>query len=217
MAAHFSPDTRAPKPEVLIGPWRVEERIGSGNNGVVFRAVHARQPGAGSYALKLARGPDDERFLREAQLLARIHHPAVPRYEGSGFWKGPGGKYYPYLVMQWAEGLRLYDWAELNGLTLRQALRLLAQVARALEATHVYGVHRDVKGDNVLVSPEGRVTLVDFGCCWYPDARPLTDSIIHRGPRSTAARSCCASGTATAAMRRPITSISRPMMCMRWE
>jgi hypothetical protein len=181
MTAYLPPDPPVPEPESLIGPWRVKDCVGGGSNGVVFRAVHSKRPEAGNFAFKLAMAPDDERFLREAQLLARIHHPSVPRYEGSGFWKSSGGEHYPYLVMQWVEGVRLYEWAAQHGLTLRQAAKLLAQMARALEATHEYGVHRDVKGDNVLVSPEGRLTLVDFGCCWYPDSRPLTDSPIPPG------------------------------------
>jgi serine/threonine protein kinase len=114
-------------------------------------------------------------------LLARIHHPCVPRYEGHGYWKSPGGAVYPYLVMGWVEGVPLYDWVAVHGLTLRQAMVLLAQVARALEATHEHGLHRDVKGDNVLVSPEGRVVLVDYGCCWFPYAQPLTDPPIPPG------------------------------------
>jgi serine/threonine protein kinase len=177
----FSPGPQVAERDTLIGPWRVLDQVGSGGNGMVFRAVHAYRPEAGLYAFKLAMEPEDDRFEREAQLLARIRHPSVPRYEGSGFWISPVGQVHPYVVMQWAEGLPLYDWGARYGLTLRQAMRLLAQLARALEATHVYGVHRDVKGDNVLVSPQGHVMLVDYGCCWYSDARPITDTPIPPG------------------------------------
>jgi serine/threonine protein kinase len=76
--------------------------------------------------------------------------------------------------MQWVEGMSLYAWAAEHGLTLRQAIEQLAQVARALEATHRYGVHRDVKGGNVRVSAQGHAVLLDFGSCWYPGASPLT-------------------------------------------
>jgi serine/threonine protein kinase len=152
----------------------VRERIGSGSHGVVFHAVSADRPESGSYALKLALEPGDARFEREAQLLSRLSHPSVPRLEGSGSWKSPRGETYPYVVMQWVEGLSLYEWAAKYGLTLRQAIEQLAQVARALEATHRHGVHRDVKGGNVRVSAQGHAVLLDFGSCWYPGASPLT-------------------------------------------
>jgi serine/threonine protein kinase len=153
----------------------VGKNIGSGSHGTVFRVVHKDRPEAGSYALKVARKPNDERFEREAWLLSRIRHPSVPRLEDSGTWKGPDGEDYPYVVMQWVEGLGLYAWALEHGLTLRQAIRLLARVARALQATHQHGVHRDVKGGNIRVSDEGHAVLLDFGSCWYPQAGPLTD------------------------------------------
>jgi serine/threonine protein kinase len=83
--------------------------------------------------------------------------------------------------MQWVEGLPLYDWALQRRLSAFQVFRLLGQVARALEATHRHGMHRDVKGDNILVNSEGNAVLLDYGCCWYPGARPLTDSAVPPG------------------------------------
>jgi hypothetical protein len=78
--------------------------------------------------------------------------------------------------MQWVEGVPLYDWATPRNPTSRQVLWVLAQVARALEATEaVGGMHRDVKGDNVLVRPaDGRAFLTDFGAGVYRGAATLT-------------------------------------------
>jgi serine/threonine protein kinase len=179
--APLPPDSRIPEEGSRVGPWLVQERVGGGTHGVVFRAVHADRPEGPSYALKVARQPEDARFEREATLLSRVRHPAVPRFEDQGVWTSPRGRHHPYFVMQWVEGVSLYKWAETRGVTLRQAIWQLAQVARALEATHEHGVHRDVKGDNVWVDGDGGVVLLDFGSCWYQGARPLTDGAMPPG------------------------------------
>ena len=172
--APLSLDSHFPQPGSRIGSWLLGERIGKGSHGVVFRAVNANRPEAGSFALKLALEAGDPRFEREAQMLTRVRHPCVPRLEARGLWLSPEDEAHPYLVMQRAEGLSLYAWAAEHELTVRQAIGQLAQVARALEATHEHGVHRDVKGGNIRVSPAGHTMLLDFGSCSYPDASPLT-------------------------------------------
>ncbi len=162
-------------PGTMVGPWRVLGLCGQGTYGAVYRAVRADREDSDPVALKLALYLQDPRFEREAELLTRVQHPSVPRLYDRGQWQQPGGNLYPYLVMEWVEGLPLYEWARRHDASSLQVLRILAQLARALEATHAAGVHRDVKGDNVLVRlADQRAFLTDFGAGSYLGARPLT-------------------------------------------
>ncbi|MCP3139439.1 serine/threonine protein kinase [Pyxidicoccus xibeiensis] len=172
-------------PGTRIGPWCLLEQCGRGAYGVVYRAE--RVDGTpGVVALKLALRPGDARFVREAELLRRLRHPAVPRLLDHGDWQPREGVSYAWLVMEWVEGPSLYAWAQAWRPSSRQVLRLLAQLARALEATHAAGgLHRDVKGDNIRVrSTDAQPFLLDFGSGHHLGAATLT---LHPFPPGTPA------------------------------
>ncbi len=168
-------------PGTLVGPWRLLVHLDDGGFGDVYKAELASHPGSEPFALKLARFQSDKRFEREALILSRLHHPNVPRYKDHGLYSDSLGRQFPYIVMQFVHGLTLYAWARQRRLSSRQVLALVAQVARALEATHPHGLHRDVKGHNVLVDSLGHAMLVDFGACWMPEAHSVTDSVVPPG------------------------------------
>jgi serine/threonine protein kinase len=168
----------------LVGPWRVEGYAGRGTYGVVYRARRAGHPGSPPVALKLAVFPYDPRFVREVELLSRIHHPSVPQLLDRGWWTSDAGWGHPYLVMEWIRGLPLYEWAQMTQPTARQVLQGVAQIAWALEVLHrADGLHRDVRGGNILVEPEGRAVLMDFGAGTWKGASPLTESLMPPGTR----------------------------------
>ncbi|WP_343073585.1 serine/threonine-protein kinase [Pyxidicoccus fallax] len=156
---------------------------GRGAYGAVYRAMGVEPHAEGLVALKLALHPRDARFAREAELLSRLRHPGIPRLRDAGEWLAPSGAPHPYLAMEFVEGEPLYAWARRQPLSSRRLLQLLASLARVLEATHAAGgVHRDVKGDNVLVrSEDAQPVLIDFGAGHHVGASTLTGPLLPPG------------------------------------
>ena len=99
-----------------------------------------------------------ERFMREYKLIAGIENEHVCRIYDQGF----SGEH-PYIAMEFLPSGTLAGRIR-EGLTSRQSLRLLSQIARALDAIHSQGiVHRDLKPANILFRADGRPVIVDFG------------------------------------------------------
>ena len=170
-------------PGTQVGHWRVLEWAGRGVHGAVYRAVRVGQEHSLPVALKLALHPRDPRFAREVELLSRSHHPHLPRLIEHGEWQHPDGTVHPFIIMEWVDGVPLYEWARLYHPTAPQMLRLLAQLALALQYLHAQGaVHRDVKGDNSLVRrSDSRLFLTDLGSSIFPGADPFTPPPVPPG------------------------------------
>jgi serine/threonine-protein kinase len=157
-----------------VGRWQVVRKLGQGGFGTVYAVREAHAPRGPVYALKLAQRPEDAGFGREAEALRRVHHPGVVRLVEEGRWE-VGAAGHPYLVLEYVRGEDLYRWAHLRNPTARQVAVLLVQVAEVLSAAHAKGVlHRDFKGGNVVVRPDGRLVVLDWGAGVYPEAAPLT-------------------------------------------
>ncbi len=179
-------------PGTVVGAWRVQAWAGHGAYGTVYRAVPWRNEHSSPVALKLALHPDDPRFAREVVLLSRSEHPSIPRLVDHGSWQAASGTRHPFLVMEWVDGSSLYEQARLHPPAATRVLCWLAQLAQALAALHSQGaVHRDLKGDNVLVRrSDDRAMLMDFGTGLYPGAAALTPAMgfpgtpLYRSPES---------------------------------
>ncbi|TQM78341.1 serine/threonine-protein kinase [Saccharothrix saharensis] len=146
-----------------FGPYRVGELLGRGGMGDVHRAydtVHDRV--VALKRLSAVHNDDEEfraRFRRESRIAARLREPHVIPIHAYGAIDGQ-----LYLDMRLVEGRDLAAVVEGGPLDPARAVRLIAQVAGALDAAHADGlVHRDVKPSNILVTPDDFVYLVDFG------------------------------------------------------
>jgi CHASE2 domain-containing sensor protein/tRNA A-37 threonylcarbamoyl transferase component Bud32 len=155
---------------VLDGKYRLEERLGEGATGVVYRALHLGLKK--TFAVKVlktgARDPLSlARFQREAEALGQLRHPHVVEVTDFGIDDAAGGV--PYLVMELLDGITLADVCRKQGpLLLERALPLLEAVAAAVDTAHAQGIlHRDLKPGNVLLCRTGEgeplVKVLDFG------------------------------------------------------
>ncbi|MCO5169936.1 MAG: protein kinase [Planctomycetes bacterium] len=149
----------------VIGGCRILAKLGEGGMGAVYLARHemlGKDVVVKVLKPELARQPRRvERFLLEARAAARVEHDNVVRVHDVG--TTDDGLH--YIVMQRVEGTDLERRIRERGPhDPDEATRLVLAVARALEALHAAGlVHRDVKAENVVVTPSGEVKLIDFG------------------------------------------------------
>ncbi len=148
-----------------LGAYTLVRPLGAGGMGSVWLARRSDGRFDGEVALKLlnlallARGGAG-RFAREAQALARLDHPNIARLLDAGV--SAAGQ--PYLVLERIDGTPITRWCDERTFGVEARLALMLEVLAAVEHAHQRLVlHRDLKPDNILVTPEGRVKLLDFG------------------------------------------------------
>ena len=160
---------------LLNGRFRLEEQIGSGGMSTVYRAFDEVLERSVAIKVMHASIAEDgiqlERFRREARTAAKMSHPHVVTVIDAGEDEG-----HPFIVLEYVEGETLKDRIRRNGpLPVPEAVAYAIEIGRALQAAHGERlVHRDVKPQNVLLDPEGRAKVTDFGISRSLDAEGLT-------------------------------------------
>jgi serine/threonine protein kinase len=169
---------------VLQNRYRIASPLGQGGMGAVYRAWDMRlnipvavkemvpQPGIDPHTLAQLR----QQFYQEAQVLARLNHPNLVRV--TDYFEEGGNA---YLVMDFVEGQSLADLIAARGpLPEAQVLDWARQLLDALAYCHAQGVvHRDIKPQNIIIRPDGRPVLVDFGLVKLWDPRdPRTRTVV---------------------------------------
>src|ERR1700733_6214368 len=146
-----------------LGQYEILSPLGAGSMGEVYRARDARL--GREVAIKVlpelvSLDPDRlQRFEVEARAAAALNHPNILAVYQMGNYAGV-----PYLVTELLEGRTLTETLRRGPLPLRKAIDFGIQIARGLAAAHEKGiVHRDLKPDNLFVTKDGRVKILDFG------------------------------------------------------
>jgi eukaryotic-like serine/threonine-protein kinase len=177
-----------------LGPYEITGKLGEGGMGEVYRATDANLKR--EVAIKVLPGAFTQdparldRFAREAQILAQLHHPHIASIFGLETEGGVRG-----LVMELVEGPTLGERLERGPLPVEEALPIARQIAEALELAHDKGIiHRDLKPQNVKLTPKGQVKVLDFGLAKAMDpagsdssASPLASPTMMNSPTLTAA------------------------------
>ena len=157
-----------------ISHYSIEELLGEGGMGVVYRAV---DPRLGRHvAIKLLRGhaladPDRKRrFIQEARAASALNHPNIVMI----FEIDTAADGTDFIVMEYVRGRSLRTYIGRKGIPVGEALKYAVQIAGALAAAHEAGIiHRDLKPGNIMITEKGTVKLLDFGLAKLAEPRSV--------------------------------------------
>src|SRR6185312_9174079 len=181
--ASFPAPEEAPVPTLIgrsVGPYLIDEEIGRGGMGSVWRARRMDGRYTGTVAIKFVHAAwigrqGEQRFRLEGQLLGRLDHPHIARLLDAGVLEGTQ----PYLILEYVEGEPIDAYAARRQLDMKARIALFLDVLAAVTHAHNHLiVHRDLKPANIFVTRDGTVKLLDFGVAklledeWESNAAP---------------------------------------------
>lgn len=157
----------------IVGHYRIEEELGGGTFGTVFRARDVRLDR--EVAIKILHHQDSEdeielgRILQEGRAASALNHPNICAIYNAGEEDG-----LHYIAMEYVEGWTLAELIEADPLPVAKALDYVAQMAAALGHAHSRGIiHRDLKASNVVITADNYAKLLDFGLARRLDTQKL--------------------------------------------
>jgi hypothetical protein len=145
-----------------LGQYEVQDFIGRGAMGVVYRAYHVQLARTGAVKVMQGIAPDVDsiaRFRREAQAIAQMRHPNILNVFDFGEYEGT-----PYMIVEYVPGGSLASRMQHGQMDHASVIETLTGIARGLDYAHSLGiVHRDVKPANILLEKDGTPVIADFG------------------------------------------------------
>lgn len=147
----------------VIGIYQIESLLQSGGMSRLYLATDSKTHLLVAVKVLLPKffvHPDIiERFLREAEILSYVDHPNIVKMYNHGTWEGGF-----YIAMEYIVGGSLRQYILQNPLSLRRALEMILDIAYGVCHLHTQGIiHRDLKLENILVTDEGVIKIIDFG------------------------------------------------------
>src|SRR3972149_3004615 len=162
---------------ILAGRYRIEDKLGRGGMGAVYLAYDQTLNMRVAVKENLNANPEAERqFKKEAELLAKLRHPNLPRVTDHFILQDQ-----QYLVMDYVEGIDLHAWAVQKPPTVDEVLRWAKDLGSALSYLPTRPspiIHRDINPSNVKVEPDGLVAEILYCRVLFQIVKPLGIEII---------------------------------------
>jgi serine/threonine protein kinase/tetratricopeptide (TPR) repeat protein len=159
-----------------ISHYGIMEKLGEGGMGVVYKARDIKLDRI--VALKFlpqhltTDSVEKERFVHEAKAASALNHPNITVIHEIDEFEGQ-----TFIVMEYCEGETLRQVIQKETLSIRKVLDIAVQICEGLTIAHEKGiVHRDIKSDNIMLTPRGQVKIMDFGLAKLKGATKLTQS-----------------------------------------